>query len=103
MTLSPPQPWPLQPPPPQLSPPQPPPPPQSPPPSQLWLPNCHHPSHCGPTAPASTSTPIPSLPLHPLLPCPLYHLAPTCSTTPPTLVLVPCIYLNAKYIIIFDA
>src|SRR6266702_4548480 len=69
--------------------------------------HCHHPncgrSHRSPTITASTTTPIPSPPLHPLLPCPLYHLAPTCSTTPPTLGLVPCIYLNAKYIIIFYA
>src|SRR6266702_1571905 len=74
--LSPPQPWPLQPPPPQLSPPQPLLPPQSLPPPQLWLSNRRHPSNPGPTVTASTTTLIPSPPLHPLPPCPLYHLAP---------------------------
>src|SRR6266702_1911777 len=66
----------------------------------------HHPnrgrySHRGPTDTPSAATLIPSPPPHPLLPCPLYHLAPTCSTTPPTLVLVPCIYLNAKISLFF--
>src|SRR6266702_625681 len=68
-------------------------------------PNCHccHPSHRAPTvtAPTPTATPIPSPPPHQLPPCPLYHLTPTCSATPPTLVLVPCIYLNPKYIIFY--
>src|SRR6266702_4339714 len=88
-TLLPPQPWPLQPLLPQLSSPQPPlPPPQSPCPDH-HCPNCH----CHPDSAAATTPTSP--------PCPLYHLALTCSATPPTLVLVPCIYLNAKYIIFY--
>src|SRR6266702_4057082 len=86
-TSSPPQPWPLQLPLPQLSSPQlPPPPPQSLRPDR-HCPNRHrHPD----SVPATTPTP-----------CPLYHLTPPSTATPPTLVLVPCIYLNPKYIIFY--
>src|SRR6266702_191734 len=88
--------------------------------------NCHHPNHRRHpsrrhhphygrlTAATPVTAAQPSLPQPPprsrrrrrcthcsLAPCITWP--PTCSTTPPTLVLVPCIYLNAKYIIIFYA